>query len=60
MKDYTWAKGYTYAKIPIYWIHFCIFGHWIRIGKKGYIRKRQGAMITKPEIWKIYEKLLKS
>ncbi len=60
-KNYTWGKGYTYTKVPKYLINFNfhLFRWWyIRLFKIGTVRRRTGAKLTRPEIWKVYEKFL--
>jgi hypothetical protein len=59
MKNYIWAKGYTYAKVPVFFRHWDILGFSITIQSHKTKRRRQGAMITKKEIWEKYEDLLK-
>jgi len=58
MNHYIWCKGYKYVRVPTYKIKFRLFGHWFRLFKSGYVRRRVGAKITTPKMWKMYEDLI--
>ena len=58
MKNYIWAKGYTYTRIPVFFRRWDILGFTFIIQSHKKKKKRQGIMITKDKIWNTYKKLL--
>ena len=58
MKNYKWAKGYKYVRIPVFFRRFDLFGFTLTIASHRTKRCRVGAMVTTDKIWGLYEKLL--
>lgn len=60
MSNYTWAKGYKYAKVPVFFKKWTLFGFTFTVQSLKTKRRREGAMVTKPKYWKKYIKLITS
>ena len=58
MKNYKWAKGYKYVKVPVFFKRFDFLGFTLIFSSHKTKKRRVGGKTTTDKIWGLYENLL--